>query len=425
MSDNSEVPRRRPEELPLEVREVVADLMKLARRDGMTRTKLAECSAVLAAAAKRAPKGASGAELARLAEDSVRTQINSLPNLTDRALLVAGLNSQGTDEPTSYEARITHLVNSTPEWQPAKEIDSEGAIGRFRSQLTIELAWRLLGGAPTYAMPRPPSDDLELADRLRRQHRDGDAVSILKRVATDSQDESDRRDAWRLLATIGYESGQYDGAELVFNMAFNETSQLRRGGRLAMAVDRYARRLTDEEEYDRAIAIVSKALGIFFEGRWLWRRYGCIRWYAGDLLDAYSALTVALNLGYPASRVFHARGQVLAELGRYDEAIAELNEALRVPRSSLSAAQAIGGRAYAVGMSGYLKDSLTDFDTAAVTTPESGWLWYWRALCLRHNGQPEEAVADLERCLTLDLPRLPGPRRAHALRLLESELQND
>src|SRR5271166_1681223 len=140
MGDNSEVPRRRSEELPPELRDLVANLLKLARREGMTRTKLAECSAVLAAAAKRAPTGASPAELARLAEDSIRTQINSLPNLTDRALLVAGLNSQGTDEPTSYEARITHLVNSTPEWRPTKEIDSEGAIGRFRSQLMIELA---------------------------------------------------------------------------------------------------------------------------------------------------------------------------------------------------------------------------------------------------------------------------------------------
>ena len=237
MGDTFRVPRRRSEELPPELRDLVADLLKLARREGMTRTKLAECSAVLAAAAKRAPIGASPAELARLAEDSIRTQINSLPNLMDRALLVAGLNSEGTDETTSYEARITYLVNSTPEWRPSKEIDSEGAIGRFRSQLMIELAWRVLGGAPTYAIPRPPSDDLELADRLRRQH-DGDAVSLLKRVATDAQDESHRRDAWRLLATIGYESGEYDGAEFAFDMAFNETTGLRRGGKLAMAVDR-------------------------------------------------------------------------------------------------------------------------------------------------------------------------------------------
>ena len=77
---------------------------------------------------------------------------------------------------------------------------------------------------------------------------------------------------------------------------------------------------------------------MFLEGRWLWRRYGCVKWYAGELLDAYAALTLALDLGYPASRVFHARGQVLAELGRYDDAIEELTEALRIPRSSLSAA---------------------------------------------------------------------------------------
>jgi tetratricopeptide (TPR) repeat protein len=247
---------------------------------------------------------------------------------------------------------------------------------------------------------------------------------VLKRVATGSNDQRDRRDAWRLLATVAYESGEYDGAEVAFDMALRNVDNMHRGGKLAMAIDRYARLLTEDEEYERALAIVSKALTVFIEGRWLWRRYGCVKWYAGELLDAYSALTMALDLGYPASRVFHARGQVLSELGRYDAAIAELNEALRVPRSSVSRAQAISARAFALGMSGDLTASLRDFDSASVTIPESGWLWYWRALCLRHNGRSEEAVVDLERCLTVKSPRLPNPRRDQALRLLESELRS-
>jgi tetratricopeptide (TPR) repeat protein len=241
-------------------------------------------------------------------------------------------------------------------------------------------------------------------------------------MASNADNEQDRRDAWRLLATIAYERGDYDATEMAFTEALHYTEGTIRGGKLAMAVDRYARRLTDEEEYERALAIVNKALGAFFEGRWLWRRYGCIKWYACELLDAYAALTVALDLGYPASRVFHARGQVLAELGRYDAAIAELSEALRVPRSSISIAQAKSARALALGMAGDLKASLAEFDSASETIPESGWLWYWRALCLRHGGRSEEAVAALERSLIVDSPRLPNPRRNQALRLIDSEV---
>jgi hypothetical protein len=44
---------------------------------------------------------------------------------------------------------------------------------------------------------------------------------------------------------------------------------MRRGGKLAMDIDRYARLLTEMEEYERAKAIFSRALLIFFEGRWL------------------------------------------------------------------------------------------------------------------------------------------------------------
>ena len=69
-------------------------------------------------------------------------------------------------------------------------------------------------------------------------------------------------------------------------MALRNVDGMHRGGQLAMAIDRYAKRLTEEEDYDRALAIVTKGLTVFLEGRWLWRRYGCVKWYAGELFDA-------------------------------------------------------------------------------------------------------------------------------------------
>jgi tetratricopeptide (TPR) repeat protein len=416
------VPRKIDDDVPAEVKEVATALVELSHKEGLTRVKLTRLPALLALTSKRVPE-ASVAECARIVEDMIRTHVNSIRNLRDRVLLTAGLNlDQEAD--ASFEARINRACDLTIGKASPHFIEPESAQGRFRYVLTLDLALRLLGGAPTYAMPRPPSDDLELAIRLQRSHQSDSAVQVLKRVATGSNDQRDRRDAWRLLATVAYESREYDGAEVAFDMALRNVDNMRRGGKLAMAIDRYARLLTEDEEYERALAVVSKALTVFIEGRWLWRRYGCVKWYAGELLDAYSALTMALDLGYPASRVFHARGQVLAELGQYDAAIAELNEALRVPRSSVSRAQAIGARAFALGMSGDLTASLRDFDSASVTIPESGWLWYWRAVCLRHNGRSEEAVVDLERCLTVKSPRLPNPRRDQALRLLESELRS-
>jgi tetratricopeptide (TPR) repeat protein len=410
------VPRTTGSEVPAQVRAVADALLALSHKEGLTRGKIARSPALLALAVKRLP-GGTQAEQARYVEDLIRTHVHAIRNLRDRTLLGAGLNLD-QDPGLSFEARISDAVYHAIGEASAHFLMPESAQGRFRYQLTIELAWRLLGGAPTYAQPRPPSHDLELVERLRHQRRDDDARGILKRVASEATSDADRRDAWRLIATIAYEGGDYDEAEMAFDHAFQSLDGTYRGGKLAMAVDRYARQLTDEEDYDRALLIVGKALSHFFEGRWLWRRYGCIKWYAGDLFDAYSALTLALDLGYPASRIFHARGQVLAELGRYGESIEELDRALSMPRSSLSVAVAQSARAFAVGMAGDLQAALKGFAIAEEFVPDSGWLHFWRALCLDGHGATKEAVSGLQRALGAASPRLNRSKREQAERLL-------
>jgi tetratricopeptide (TPR) repeat protein len=412
------MPRQRMDELPDDVTAVTEALRKLAGREGASRTKLAESTVLLSLVPPTG--GLPSPERARRLEDFLRAHVNSLPNLQNRALLVAGLNLDGAgDASSSLESRITNLLDSWDGAGSSWTITADGAIGRFKSLLLIELAWRLLGGAPTRAAPRPPSNELEMVERLRRQHRDGEAVPVLRALVNKADGEREQREAWRLLATIAYERADYDEAEAAFSEALKYVGRDVRGGKLAVAIDRCARRLTDEEQYDRALAMVDQALVKFIRGRWLWRRRGCVKWYAGDLLDAYASLTYALNLGYPASRVFHARGQVLAEMGRYRQAIDELEEALKVPRSDLSVAQARSARAFAIGMNGDLKTALAAFRRAEQVTPDSGWLHYWRALCLIEHGQIDEATASLERAERSVAPRLPSSRLAKSIELIK------
>jgi tetratricopeptide (TPR) repeat protein len=410
------MPRRRTDDLPEEVAAIVEALRKLAAHEGLTRTKVAGSEALCALSAGR--EDLSSPARARDAEDMVRTHVNSVPNLKDRALLVAGLNLDGWRDTSSYETRIINLLCEEPTTGGAWTIEAESAIGRFRSTLLIELAWRLLGGAPTFATPEPPSNELSLAERLHRQHRDQEAAAVLRKIATTSDNARDRRDSWRVLATMAYQRKEYVEADMAFSQALKYARDGVRGGRLAMAIDRYARQLTDEEDYERALAVVDEALATFLDGRWLWRRRGCVQWYAGSLLDAFASLTYALNLGYPASRVFHARGQVLAELGQYERAIAELDEALKMPRSELSTAQAIGAKAFATGMAGDLPASLGLFDRAEITTPDSGWLHFWRALCYLEHDRMEEAKSAFSRADAAITPRLPPWRRERGQSLM-------
>jgi tetratricopeptide (TPR) repeat protein len=412
---------RKTNDVPAEVQEVADALLELAKKEGLTRIKISRLPALLAVTNKRLPE-ASTAERARSVEDLIRTHVNSIRSVRDRVLLSAGLNLEQEPGP-SLEFRIAKACNETIGSNSPNYLQPESANGRFRYQLTVDLALRLLGGAPTYAAPEPPSDELDMALKFHRAHRDDSAVRVLKRLATESGDERERREAWRLLARIAYESGELDGAETAFDRALQNVTGMRRGGRLAMDIDRYARLLTEMDEYERAEAIVSKALLVFFEGRWLWRRYGCVKWYANELLDAYSALTNALDLGYPAVRVFHARGQVLAELGRYDEAIEELGEVLRVPRSPVSRAIAHSARAFAMGMSGPLEPALEEFNRAEVVIPYGGWFHYWRGLCFYQHARLPEAVADFQLALSPETTALNRAKHETAQNLLAALLE--
>jgi tetratricopeptide (TPR) repeat protein len=90
---------------------------------------------------------------------------------------------------------------------------------------------------------------------------------------------------------------------------------------------------------------------------------------------------------------------VLAEIGRYGEAIDDLTGALRFDRSRLSRAQAQDALAFALGMSGDLEAGLEQFAQAERVIPHSNWLHYWKGLCLLHHDRPDEAASSLRKSL--------------------------
>jgi tetratricopeptide (TPR) repeat protein len=107
-------------------------------------------------------------------------------------------------------------------------------------------------------------------------------------------------------------------------------------------------------------------------------------------------------------------------MGQYEVAIEELEEALRIPRSALSQARARSARAFAVGMAGDLQAALANFRLAERVIPDSGWLHYWRALCLLEHGFVAEAVVGLDRALQAKSAALNRPKRERARELLEA-----
>ena len=156
-------------------------------------------------------------------------------------------------------------------------------------------------GNESYAVPRPRLDELE----QRRICSDHSSSAAPSKCSTSSHALTIQLIAdtpEHILATIAYESGRWDEADAAFEMALQNTVGMKKGGKLSVAIHRYARLLTEDEEYGRALAIVSRAPRVTIASGWLWRRYVCIKWYTSELLGAYSALTTAQYVGYPISR---------------------------------------------------------------------------------------------------------------------------
>ncbi len=411
------MPRTGQESSPDEVEAVIKALRELASRKGMTRAKLYKATAILQIIDRRNP----GADLASQVESAdalIRRQVDNVRNTLDHRLLTAGLNLDGRSG-SSIENRLLDAIREL-EIADHKVFVPESLIGRFRYDLLRELAWRILtGGLPTRA-PEVTRDEFAAAARQLALGRYREAVQILRDLISSTEHNQVRQDAWRTIATMAVERSQYDEAESAFLEALSVPTDSHEGKELTNAIDRYASRLQREEDYERAAAIVSTALATFFWNAWLWRRYGCVKWYAGDLITAYSALSTALERGYPRLQVLHARGQVLAELGRYAEAIEELTEALSLKRLPRSNAYLHSARAFAVGMTGDLKAALQEFSEAEAAVPDSGELHFWRALCLKQHGLEAESRAGLERALAANAAPLNRPKREKAIELLEA-----
>jgi len=355
-----------------------------------------------------------------MADAILRKAIRKVPNGRDRNLLRAGFNLTGSSE-QSLEGRINEIWRDIDPGS-TDYLEAESAIDKFRYELVNRVAWILSGNLEW----RAAETTLELGRRLLNQGRVRQAEAALQKVVnSEGEDVSDKSEAWRLLAL----SASADGRTKEVLSAISEAVELCEGSAenedLILTIDRLAVRLTDKESYTEAVSMVSNALRHLPHEGVLWRRLGCIHWYAGALVDAYSALSTALEEGASRPRVVHARGQVLAEMGRFGEAISELDEALSVARSTQSAAFARSTRAYAIGMNGDLGAALTEFDRAEAETPGNAWLHYFRGLCYHFYDMNTEAVEDLNRALSCDAPPLTRPKREMTLNILSEQARDE
>ena len=190
------------------------------------------------------------------------------------------------------------------------------------------------------------------------------------------------------------------------------------GKALSALRDQLAARHQHREEYGPAHLVLDEGLFHDPTASLLWYRKGIVHWYQHAYDKAYASLMTALTYKHDRSGIIEARGGVLAEWGRYDEALSDLNEFLEMDGPIPSRkARARSTKAYVMAKLWDMEGALKEFGEAEKITPDDAWLYYYRGVCrfnTRNTAEWYAATEDLERALTCQNPRLNLPKRVRA-----------
>ena len=183
-----------------------------------------------------------------------------------------------------------------------------------------------------------------------------------------------------------------------------------------------------EYDYKEAIEIYNKIIQLnpdSFDAR---NDRAAAYWYSGKLEKAYNDYTYMMNhkMGDYYSvdmlySVYHNRGQILGELGRFKESIYDLTKAINLRvEYGLRINYARNGLAYAYGGVGDYNRAFSEFELAIYEHPENAWVYFNRAKTYEKCGDINSAIKDYEKSLELTKPQLSELKRNYVLaRLIE------
>lgn len=171
------------------------------------------------------------------------------------------------------------------------------------------------------------------------------------------------------------------------------------------------------EEFDEAIARATEAIELDEECLPAYAIRAGAHWYSEQLVEASDDYTRLLEEHEDDFHALAGRGQVYAELGEYDLALADLNRAVNLGRKhggKTGLAYAYNGRALALAGLGRMAEALRDFDRSLQDCPDNAWLYYNRGLVFHHQGRNREAAACFQQALDKTDPALPPKKRERA-----------
>jgi len=174
------------------------------------------------------------------------------------------------------------------------------------------------------------------------------------------------------------------------------------------------------ETHQKGIAFFSEFLESHPDDATALHCRGIHLWYSGHPEEAIGDYNRSLDLVLDNTFARMGRGQILVELGRPQEAIRDLESVLQsinaLPNArdkNLAETQAYtrNGLGAALAASGNFRGAFEEFARSIDLQPKNAWVYFNRALAYEKNQDCLSALADYQKALVSDAPKLPAYKR--------------
>ncbi len=188
-------------------------------------------------------------------------------------------------------------------------------------------------------------------------------------------------------------------------------------------------RLMRAQDYDAALEAADNMVADYPEESLGYRLRAHVRWEREEYVESCEDYTRVMDMDGPTSDCLSSRGQVQAELGEWELALADLNQAVDMARKAgetIVLAYALNGRSLTLAGMGREQESERDFGESVSLCPTNPWVYYHRGIRMFQRKERKEARILLELALEFDHPPLSKrkkQRASMALSQLASEQQ--
>lgn len=213
-------------------------------------------------------------------------------------------------------------------------------------------------------------------------------------------------------ASLGNEDQAQEDAGRVMEMAPEMAGSVQRNTETANFF-----RLLRAQEYDAALEAAEKMMADYPDESIGYRLRARVHWDREEFVESVDDYTRALEIDGPTPECLSGRGQVQAELGEWELALEDLNQAVDLARQAgqtLVLAYALNGRSLAWAGMGRDTESERDFAESVSLCPTNPWVYYHRGIRMFQLDEPIDARVLLELALEFNNPPLSKRKQQRA-----------